>query len=125
MAMSNVMIRPVILSSPENTPVGLAIFCEAGEITISSLGGGAAVPGGRNGRGWAGRGAPWGGNTPCWGGYPPCWGGYPPCWGGTPATPGGGGKAWRCTPGGGPGGSRPYGYCCDGGGPGGRRSAGG
>src|SRR5262245_58351705 len=100
------MMRPVILSSPENTAVGLFTFA-AGGVVRSSLGAGAA------------------GRTACRGGR---------CDGGTPAVPGGG-SGCICTPGGAPGGSRApggycpgyccgycpgycCGYCCDGGGPG-------
>src|SRR5262245_6280431 len=114
-ATSNVVMRPVFLSSPENTAVGLLIFAAAGVITSSA--GGGAVAGVR----------------------PACRGGGR-CEG-TPGLPGGG-SGCICTPGGGPGGSRApggycpgyccgywpgycCGYCCDGGGPGGRRCDGG
>src|SRR5262245_13853987 len=97
------MMRPVILSRPENTAVGLAILGSAA-MTVSSGGGGGGAPG-------------------CW----RCSGGRPACCG--PAEPGGGGSGCVWMPGGGPGGRRAPGYCprycCDGGGPGGNRSGGG
>src|SRR5689334_5860644 len=110
------MMRPVILSRPENTAVGLATLGNAAKL-VSLGGGGIGAPGGR---GCAGR-------APC---------GWPGC--PEPAAPGGGGNGCDWMPGGGPGGSRAeggyccgycggycWGYCCDGGGPGGSRSGGG
>src|SRR5262245_1137190 len=104
------MMRPVILSRPENTAVGLAIFGPGG-VTISlGSGGSPGFEGRRTGSaGWAGRPAwPGGGSGCCWtpGGRPD---GY--CWG-------------YCCDGGGPGGSRVSGGYCEGGGPGGRRPEG-
>src|SRR5262247_1234414 len=104
------MMRPVILSRPENTAVGLAIFGPGG-VTISLGCGGSPGCDGR--RGGGGRAAP-----------PPGGGSGCVC------TPGGsradGGYCWGyccgyCCDGGGPGGSRVSGGYCDGGGPGGRR----
>src|SRR5215475_7560049 len=100
------MIRPVILSRPENTAVGLGIFGPGGATISLGCGG---SPGCDGRRGGAGRAAP-----------PPGPGSGCVC------TPGGsradGGYCWGyCCDGGGPGGSRVSGGYCDGGGPGGRR----
>src|SRR5689334_16822013 len=107
------MMRPVILSSPENTAVGFPIFCADGVKVSPFCCGGLGAPGGR---------------VACCGRVPGPGG----------AAPGGGGNVSRCTPGGwrAPGGYwsgycsgycpgywRPY--CCDGGGPGGSRVDGG
>src|SRR3954451_12093477 len=57
MATSNEVMRPVILSRPENTAVGLMIFCAGGAVTISSPGCGAVLAGSGVPRGrWAGAG---------------------------------------------------------------------
>src|SRR3954467_9257032 len=104
------MMRPVILSRPENSADALTIFCDGGSLTTSSpgcvvesppggrgrccggawgmrgLGSIAAVPGGGKGRDCTGPGK---GDCCCGGapgGRPP--GGGPPC--GTPGTPDGG-----------------------------------
>src|ERR1700704_6903105 len=45
MATSNDVMRPVILSRPENTAVGLMIFCAGGAVTISSPACGAVLAG--------------------------------------------------------------------------------
>src|SRR4030081_2366505 len=45
MATSNDVMRPVILSRPEKTAVGLMIFCAGGAVTISSPGCGAVLAG--------------------------------------------------------------------------------
>ena len=53
MATSNEMMRPVILSRPENTAVGLAMRCGGGSTTTSSPGCGAVLAGcGGAPRGW-------------------------------------------------------------------------
>ena len=54
-----VMMRPVILSRPENTAVGLAIFCGGGSTTTSSPGCGASMAGCGAPRGWR-----WPGGSP-------------------------------------------------------------
>src|SRR4051794_27951129 len=57
MATSNEVLRPVILSRPENTAVGLMIFCAGGAVTISSPGCGAVLAGSGGPRGrWPGAG---------------------------------------------------------------------
>src|SRR4051812_17034133 len=91
MATSKLMMRPVILSRPENSADALTIFCDGGSFTTSSAGGGPASAGGR------GR---------CCG----AWG----LRGSIAAVPGGGGRGRDCTP---PGGGKLLGgYCGCGGG---------
>jgi hypothetical protein len=46
MATSKLMVRPVILSKPANTAVGLMIFCDGISVTTSSGGGGGVAAGG-------------------------------------------------------------------------------
>src|SRR3981189_2324748 len=50
MATSNDVMRPVILSRPEKTALGLTIFCAGGAVTISSPGCGAVLAGGGGAR---------------------------------------------------------------------------
>src|SRR6476646_10884649 len=85
MATSNEMLRPVILSRPENTAVGLAMRCGDGATTTSSLGCGAVLAGCGALRGEPGTGGKAGGAgagamaAPCGGG-------------GAASPPGGGGS---------------------------------
>src|SRR5882757_6769231 len=82
-AASNVMMRPVILSRPENNAPLLAIFCDGGSVITSSPGCGEVSCGPP--RGWR-----WPGGRPGSGCGPP---------GGTAAVlPGGGGNGCDCTP---------------------------
>src|SRR5262245_25508681 len=76
-ATSNVMMRPVILSRPENTAVGLAIFGPGGVMISLGCGGSPGCDGGRGGGGRCAPGAP----------------------GGAAPAPGDG-SGWVCTPGG-------------------------
>src|SRR5579883_100700 len=99
------MMRPVILSSPENSAELLAIFCDGGWVMLSSSSGGAAASAGDAGRpGW--RWLP-GGRLESVGLE-------------LPDAPGGGGKGCDCTaPGAAPdrpayGGLLGAGYCCGG-----------
>src|SRR5690242_466080 len=84
MATSNEMMRPVILSRPENTAVGLAMRCGGGATTTSSLGCGAVLAccGALRGEPGPGGNATGGGAALCCG----CAG----CGGGAACTPGGG-----------------------------------
>src|SRR5271166_3938871 len=79
------MIRPVILSRPENTATGFGIFCDGSSVTTSSPGCGAVLAAGgapRSGRCSGGR----PGNGACGGRGAAC------CWFVGSAAPGGGGN---------------------------------
>src|SRR5262245_8320526 len=91
------MMRPVILSRPEKTAVGLTMRCGDGATTTSSVGWGAVLagwgalrgepgPGGKAGAGWPGATAA------------PCWGAWPGGGAGATTPPGGGGNGCDWTP---------------------------
>src|SRR4029077_17915227 len=86
MATSNEMMRPVILSRPENTAVGLAMRCGGGSTTTSSLGCGSVLAGCGALRGEPGPGGKAGGGAA----VAPCCGGWAA--GGAAQPPGGGGS---------------------------------
>src|SRR5262249_47110517 len=105
-ATSNEMMRPVILSRPANTAVGLVIFCPGVSVTTSSPGCSPVLA--CCGRGWR-----WPDGAPAGDGESrvPGSGGGGRVSGSACTPPGGGGNGWPRTPvradGGGPGGSSP------------------
>src|SRR5512142_3467541 len=92
MATSNEMMRPVILSRPENTAVGLAMRCGDGSTTTSSPRCGAVLTGCGTLRGEPGPGGKAGGGGPI---AAPC-GGCSCGAGGAANPPGGGGSGCDC-----------------------------
>ena len=91
MATSNEMMRPVILSRPENTALGLAMRCGGGATTTSSPGCGEVSAGSGVPRGWRMPGSRPGveRTTPC--GASPCGGNGDSGTAAGAATPPGGG----------------------------------